>query len=129
MNDEMRGLMCGTSIDLTYDDDETTSEEESTTHDIPSEKETVISPSQPAVCDNLISFSDSSGITCKLCTTLHVPPIPVCCESCCNVLQPDNLSKEQVWSCMANACHGTEMGYLNYIDSGICGICGVKRGN
>jgi hypothetical protein len=125
MGDEMRGLMCGTSIDLTYDDDETASEESTTLEDSVKRTRVELSP----VSENLNpTVSDhSSGVTCNVCTTRHLPPLPVCCETCLNVLEPEKLTKEQIWNCTDNECHGAEVGYINYIDAGRCGVCGAKR--
>jgi hypothetical protein len=121
----MRGLMCGTSIDLTYDDDETASEESHPAED--SVKRTRVESSPVNENLNPTVSDDPSGVTCKVCTTRHLPPVPVCCETCSNVLQAEKLTKVQIWNCNAHECHGTEVGYVNYIDTGRCGMCGAKR--
>jgi len=119
MKDEMRGLLCGTSMDTPYEIDDTASEEsdlEITSRERPPEK---ILESEKTII--------SGAVECRVCTTLHTPPIPVCCESCGNVLQPEKLLKEKVWKCTNRNCSGTDLGYLNFADVGRCGLCGAKR--
>ena len=119
MQDEMRGLLCGTSVDTPYEIDETASEEsdlEITSREKPMEKR---SDSEKIVMPG--------AVECRICTTLHTPPIPVCCDSCGNVLQPEKLPKEKVWKCTNTTCSGTDLGYLNFSDVGRCGLCGAKR--
>src|SRR5579859_3481649 len=124
MNEEMRGLMCDNgTIDLT-DDDETASEESPPNTTTPSPRTSHLSP-RSALTDSILP--SSSGVTCRVCTTLHPPPVPVCCESCNNVLEPQTLPPGQTWDCTASNCPGREVGYVNYTDVGRCGICSAKK--
>lgn len=45
------------------------------------------------------------------------------CEACSHVLAPGKMS---FWRCRSNACKGSA--YLNPGDSGICGVCGERKG-
>jgi DNA-dependent metalloprotease WSS1 len=126
MDDEMRGLVCGTSMDNAFeiDDDTASEEDEPDTPDKPT-----IQPSRRETAPVLetspsLSFS---RVSCKVCTTSHSPPVPVCCETCSNVLEPEKLSDERKWICRASGCQAAELGYINYGDSGTCGICGSTR--
>ena len=140
MDDEMRGLMCGTSPDNPYDLDDTASEEESSFR--PTQRRPPIeslgkhyssSPTlkrTPSIEYTLTQAKNNplpSGATCNVCTTFHPTPIPTCCESCNNVLQPDNLDDRHKWTCEQEGCFGRETGYVNIIDTGRCGLCGVRR--
>ena len=132
MNDEMRGLMCGTAIDLTYDDDDETpsvgfSGESTRPEDLTKDSPGIGLRLSHSATDIMNPVTSQSDITCNVCTTRHMAPIPVCCESCCNVLEPAKLTTEQVWTCDADQCQGAELGYANIADAGRCGICGAKR--
>ena len=121
MTNEMKGLMCGISPDNPYDDEDIVSEEEDS-NSRPSNRSC---PEKPNPYPS-ISSTSSSGITCKVCTTLHSPPIPMCCESCNNVLQHEKY-EGKTWTCRATGCHGIRIGYVNYLDVGLCGLCGAKK--
>jgi hypothetical protein len=114
----MRGLMCGTSLDSPYDLSDTASEEDSTEH--------LTRASSDSKSTARIAPSISS-VVCKVCTTQHSPPIPMCCESCNNVLEPESFESENTWICRSSECHGKEIGYVNSVDVGRCGLCGAKR--
>ena len=120
MNDEMRGLICGTSRDNPFDIDETESEED----EILPQKPT--SHSEITLTTNGIPFV--SKVTCKVCTTLHSSPIPMCCESCNNVLEPEKF-KGKTWICKASGCQGIGIGYVNPVDVARCGLCSTKAGS
>jgi hypothetical protein len=125
MEAEMRGLVCGTGMDNDFkiDDDTASEEDEADTQD-----KTPIGPSRREIEPVVeTSSSPSSGVSCKVCTTSHSPPVPVCCESCSNVLEPEKLSDERKWICRSSGCQATELGYVNYGDSGTCGICASTR--
>jgi hypothetical protein len=124
MNDEMKGLMCGTSMDEPLFLDDTASEESD--EDLTKSRVLNSSGSHNTLANPEPSTS-TSDITCKVCTTLHSPPIPVCCESCNNVLQPDKFPKNKTWICRVSGCHGSDVGYVNFEDAGRCGLCGAKR--
>ena len=120
MNDEMRRLMCGTSAENPYDVDDTASEDDSNNR--PQNRS---SPETSNPHPRILSPS-SSGVTCNICTTHHSPPIPMCCESCNNVLQHERY-KGKTWTCRAAGCHGIDSGYVNPLDVGRCGLCGAKK--
>ena len=123
MNDEMRGLMCATNEKELIDIDDTASEE---SFDVSQEKSPVDKATAQSSSD-ATSTARSLEVVCKICTTCHSPPIPICCESCGNVLQPSILSSDKVWTCKAPGCHAKDLGYVNSTDAGICGICGARR--
>lgn len=120
MDDEMRGLMCGTNLNTPYDGDDTASEEDCTSPEIPQNSNVHLNSTSGGSCS-------SSGITCKVCTTHHSPPIPMCCESCNNVLEPEKCDHTQKWICKDTGCHGLGIEYVNSLDVGRCGLCGSKR--
>jgi hypothetical protein len=124
MDDEMRGLVCGTSMDNAFeiDDDTASEEDEPDTRD-----KTTIAPSRSETVPVVETSRSPSGVSCKVCTTSHSPLVPVCCEACSNVLEPEKLSDERKWICTASGCQAAELGYVNYGDSGTCGICGSTR--
>lgn len=123
MDDEMRGLVCGTSMDNAVEIDDTASEEDeeevNTRNKLPTES--------PAIPSSNTKTVLSTAVSCRVCTTEHLPPVPVCCESCSNVLEPEKLSNDRKWICKARGCQGAELGYVNYEDAGTCGICGSTR--
>jgi hypothetical protein len=119
MNDEMRGLICGTSRDNPFDIDDTASEEEILPPKITSHSE--ITPTTNVI-------PSVFNVTCKVCTTLHSSPIPMCCESCNNVLEPEKFERK-TWICKASGCQGIGIGYANPVDVARCGLCGAKAGH
>jgi len=120
MNDEMRGLMCGISPDNPYNVDDTAFEEEDS-------NSRPLNRSCPETANPYPSISSPScRVTCKVCTSHHSPPIPMCCESCNNVLQHEQY-KGKTWTCRAAGCHGIGIGYVNSLDVGLCGLCGAKN--
>lgn len=124
MSDEMKGLMCGTNLDNLYNLDETASEEDSDVYISPSNPHAV----RPQLKLSTPPRSPSLGrVTCKVCTTMHPALIPICCESCGNVLNPESIDKEKIWICLAPGCNGMAVGYVNFIDAGRCGLCGAKQ--
>jgi hypothetical protein len=125
MDDEMRGLVCGTSMDNAVDIDDTASEEEEEEEEVNTQN--TLSTDSPATTSSNTKTVLSTGVSCRVCTTEHPPPVPVCCESCSNVLEPEKLSGERKWICKAPGCQGAELGYVNYEDAGTCGICGSTR--
>ena len=123
MNEEMKTLLCGTTdepINLSY----TTFEESDNTISNQPPK----SPIASRTGSDGSSFVND-GITCRICTTHHPSPLPVCCESCGNVLEPEKLAVDQKWVCRARGCVGMEVEFFNYIDAGSCALCGTKRTN
>ena len=118
MNDEMRGLMCGTSLDNPYDldGDDTVSEKDSfTVFQIPSSSSGKKEPIGPSV----------SIVTCKICTTQHPSPVPMCCKSCNSVLEPERF-EGRTWICQSSECQGIGVQYVNPVDAGRCGLCGAR---
>lgn len=124
MIDEMRGLICATDESALIDPDDTASEED---FDISDKR--LSEPSSTERTSDVSSTDRQSNVTCKVCTTCHSPPVPICCESCGNVLQPVKLSADKSWICSAPGCQGKSLGYVNSADAGICGICGARRGS
>src|SRR5436190_13141500 len=118
MNDEMRELMCGTSQDNPYDldgDDTVSEEDTSTIPQIPpsfSGKKELIGPSV-------------SVLTCKICTTQHSPPVPMCCQTCNSVLEPERF-EGRTWICQSSECQRIGIEYINPADAGRCGLCGDR---
>jgi hypothetical protein len=136
MVEEMRGLRCGTNTDNAYLLDDTASEESDaeekpatlpTDPHVPAETIPKPMPSHGAPEIGSIEKESPAGVTCKLCTTIHTPPLPICCETCNNVLQPEKLPKDKIWKCTSPGCDGSNLGYVNFQDAGRCGICGSKR--
>jgi hypothetical protein len=123
MGDEMRGLLCGTNRTEIIDLDDTASEE---SFDLSRDSAPTALPITTPVAAPA-PFSPSSEITCNVCTTAHPAPAPICCESCANVLEPTNLPKDKIWTCPAQGCLASELGYTNSVDAGICGICGHRK--
>jgi hypothetical protein len=132
MVEEMKGLRCGTNTDNAYELDDTASEESDAegepkrsvaTDTIVKESASTIAPES---CSGETGPSPT-GLTCNVCTTMHTLPLPICCETCNNVLQPEKLPKEKTWKCMAPGCDGIALGYANFQDAGRCGLCGSKR--
>ena len=121
MADELKGLLCGTSLEDPYLLGDTESEESDV--DLASKRET---NSSNLKSENITTTSTSSA-TCKVCTTLHALPNPVCCESCSNVLEPEKFPETKIWSCKAQGCAASDIGYVNFEDAGLCGLCGSKR--
>jgi hypothetical protein len=121
MNEEMRGLMCGTSPGNPYDVDDTGSEEEDSNSRQPNLSHPDSTNPRPR-----LSSPSSSRVTCNVCTTHHSPPIPMCCDSCNNVLQREQY-QGKTWTCTAAGCHGIDIGYVNSLDVGRCGLCGAKK--
>jgi hypothetical protein len=76
IHDEIRGLLCCSNQPDSIDLSDTASEESIDLSQEPSRS----SPDAAAA---------PATITCKVCTTAHSPPGPVCCGSCANVLEPD----------------------------------------
>jgi hypothetical protein len=146
MVEEMKGLRCGTNTDTAYVIDDTASEE-SDVEDKPATAVTDASIRTDAASESSISHGtthishgtiqpvsreekpepSSTDVTCSVCTTIHTPPLPICCETCNNVLQPNKLSNDKIWRCTAPGCQGANLGYSNFQDAGRCGICGSKR--
>jgi hypothetical protein len=110
-------------MDNAVEIDDTASEEDeeevNTRNKLPTES--------PATTSSNTKTVLSTGVSCRVCTTEHPPPVPVCCESCSNVLEPEKLSNDRKWICKAPGCQGAELGYVNYEDAGTCGICGSTR--
>ena len=126
MNDEMRGLMCGTSLNNPYNIDDTASEEDSPSNpEIPLLSRPEIASSNSEITSQPPPLPSVSTVTCKVCTTHHAPPTPMCCESCNNVLEPEKF-EGKTWICNASDCHGIGVGYVNPADVGRCGICYAK---
>ena len=120
----MRGLMCGTSTYNPYNLDDITSEEESSAPPQPKRPASIGSSRSQTIVD-----PSPSSVVCKVCTTFHHTPIPTCCESCNNVLEPDKLDDRHKWVCQQEGCFGKETGYVNFVDAGRCGLCGAKWGS
>ncbi|KAI1425444.1 WLM domain-containing protein [Xylaria sp. FL1777] len=59
---------------------------------------------------------------CPICSFKNVPNSTVC-DACSHVLAPNKVS---FWRCRSKACQGSM--YLNPGDSGICGVCGERKG-
>jgi len=116
MNEEMRGLICGTSFD-----DPVTIPHENAPR-IPTKSEV------PSIRHFASSVArESSSVSCKVCTTEHLPPVPLCCDTCANVLDPENLVPGKTWVCQNPHCHGRELGYVNSLDAGRCGLCQARK--
>ena len=141
MVEEMKGLRCGTNTDTAYVVADTASEESEVEDNPP---ETRVDPflstkttSEPSTIQGTSGTVPkeaeaptqvtSAQVTCKVCTTIHTPRLPICCETCNNVLQPDKLSQDKVWKCTSVDCDGANLGYVNFQDAGRCGICGHRR--
>src|SRR5437868_6390791 len=145
MVEEMKGLRCGTNTDTAYVVDDTASEEseveenppetradlfistETTSEPSMSHGTTGTVPKENEAPTQVTSEQATGKVTCTVCTTIHTPPIPICCETCNNVLQPNNLSQDKVWKCSSPGCDGANLGYVNFQDAGRCGICGHRR--
>ena len=117
--------MCGTSSDNPYDLDDTASEEESSSSSPPAKRPASIGSSRTQTTVD----TSPQGVTCKICTTVHAAPVPTCCEACNNVLEPDKLDDGHKWICGDEGCVGRDTGYVNFVDTGRCGLCGAKRGS
>lgn len=135
MNNELRDLMCATNEISLIESDETASEEDED-FNISDVKRQPLEPAFPQVWSDRLSDVPSPDaqpknqhpeVTCRVCTTCHSPPAPICCEACGNVLQPEKLTDDATWLCMAQGCHGNELGYVSSADAGLCGICGTRR--
>ncbi|KAI0426195.1 WLM domain-containing protein [Xylaria sp. FL1042] len=59
---------------------------------------------------------------CPICSFRNVSNSTIC-DACSHVLAP---SKVSFWRCKSEACQGSM--YLNPGDSGICGVCGERKG-
>jgi hypothetical protein len=137
MVDEMKGLRCGTNTDNAYVLDDTASKESGAEEmptalhtDRPVPTETKPEPSTSHNTAETISEDQNSlpaEVICNVCTTIHSPPLPICCETCNNVLQPEKISNDKTWKCTSPGCDGISLGYVNFQDAGRCGICGSKR--
>ncbi|KAI0966834.1 WLM domain-containing protein [Xylaria arbuscula] len=60
---------------------------------------------------------------CPICSFRNVPESTIC-DACSHVLAP---GKVPFWRCKSKACQGSV--YLNPQDSGICGVCGERKGS
>lgn len=137
MVEEMKGLRCGTNTDNAYGLDDTASEESDAGKDSKVDQSERPIPTETRAKE--LTFRDvqergsgekessPSAVTCNVCTTIPLPPLPICCETCNNVLQPEKLSKDKVWKCTAPGCDGLSLGYVNFQDAGRCGLCGSKH--
>jgi hypothetical protein len=59
---------------------------------------------------------------CPICSFRNIPSSTIC-DACSHVLAPGKVS---FWRCRSRACQGSL--YLNPSDSGICGVCGERKG-
>lgn len=69
--------------------------------------------------------ADTKPVTtdCPICSFTNGSDAVVC-ETCSHVLAPGKVS---FWRCKSSACQGGK--YLNPGDSGICGVCGERKGS
>ena len=64
----------------------------------------------------------STNITCSICSVDN-PHSALLCSVCSHVL---DISKSSgAWKCESAPCE--EAGYLNSVDCGVCGLCGIKK--
>ncbi|KAI1332954.1 WLM-domain-containing protein [Xylariaceae sp. FL0255] len=61
--------------------------------------------------------------TCLICSFQN-PSDATTCNMCSHVLVPNKVAS---WSCQSMACRGSR--YLNASDTGVCGVCGERKGS
>lgn len=71
-----------------------------------------------------IHATDTTTISCPICS-LDNPRLSATCLACSHVIDP--YKDPRHWSCQSEACREGSTGYLNGGDTGICGICGVRK--
>lgn len=79
---------------------------------------------QPKSLLPLIHATDTTTISCPICS-LENPRLNATCLACSHVIDP--YKDPRHWSCQSDACREGSTGYLNAGDTGICGICGVRK--
>ncbi|KAI1757043.1 WLM domain-containing protein [Xylaria castorea] len=78
--------------------------------------------SAPEIPTNGTINMKSEAEDCPICSFRNEPSATIC-DACSHVLAP---SKVSFWRCRSSVCQGGI--YLNPGDSGICGICGERKG-
>ncbi|BFZ65002.1 hypothetical protein YB2330_006165 [Saitoella coloradoensis] len=76
-------------------------------------------PARDAALQAAAQSEPARAVSCPCCTSLNGPPLPVLCEVCGNLLQPEMFVEDEKWKCLCDT--------VNHVDMGRCGACGKPK--